>query len=183
MSTATSSPGHPQSLLFPPNPSLSPTQPPGSILLNRSEAPIIPPDDKSSSGGGANVLSTIRSSFCWKEDPARGRPPAAALNANRARHASVSSVVSSTSGTSSSEQDFPSTKSPCIRFAPLPTTGLQRTTSITLGVAARSNLLRTQGSPAQNMKGRSEGGPGGREKVMMTDAEWEEYKRRYEHPE
>jgi hypothetical protein len=58
---------------------------------------------------------------------------------------------------------------------------LSRTKSITLGVAARSNLLRTQGTAAAP-RGKGNGGSCNR-KVMMTDAEWEEYKRRFENPE
>lgn len=51
---------------------------------------------------------------------------------------------------------------------------LNRRKSITLGVAARSNILKTQGSAAGGM-----GGASGRNQgfVLMNDEEWEKYKR------
>lgn len=67
-------------------------------------------------------------------------------------------------------------------FAPLPVIPpeLKRRNSITLGVAARKNLL---SSPADNIypnPGKRAGQPGGVQKVYMNDTEWEEYKRQHE---
>lgn len=76
--------------------------------------------------------------------------------------------------------------SPSVSFAPLPyVPNLERRRSITLGVAARSNLLKTQGGAAGGMatptapltpgvsprKDRMKG------YLMMTDEEWEYYKK------
>lgn len=75
-----------------------------------------------------------------------------------------------------------------VTFAPLPDIpdlGLGRRRSITLGVAARSDMLRTQGAPRANMNGNpgvvggvSPGAGGAGSVVMMTDAEWAEYQAR-----
>ncbi len=179
-STASSA-ASPQSLLYPPNPSLSPTQPPGSILLNRNEVPRLATPPGGEKGLSASkALQSIRSSFSWKEDSGP-RPPAALIN-TRARHSSISST--SSASIQSSDPGSPKPTSPQIRFAPLPTPpNLQRTRSITLGVAARSSLLRTQGSAAQGM-GMGGPAPGGSRsgggKIQMTDAEWAEYTQRYQ---
>lgn len=82
-------------------------------------------------------------------------------------------------------------RSPCaVTFAPLPDVpdlGLGRRRSITLGVAARSDMLRTQGAPRANMNGNpgvvggvspSSRSGGSGQVVMMTDAEWAEYQAR-----
>jgi hypothetical protein len=69
-----------------------------------------------------------------------------------------------------------------VSFAPLPVIPpeLKRRSSITLGVAARKNLL---SSPEDNIypDPRRKGGPnqGGIQKVYMNDADWEEYKRHH----
>lgn len=59
-------------------------------------------------------------------------------------------------------------------FAPLPEmpTDLTRRKSITLGVAARSNILKTQGNAAGGMGG----GARNQGFVLMNDEEWERYK-------
>lgn len=76
--------------------------------------------------------------------------------------------------------------SPSVSFAPLPyVPNLERRRSITLGVAARSNLLKTQGSAAGGMDNASAqpipGAPSRRDGrkgyLMMTDEEWEYYKK------
>lgn len=155
----------PPSHLLPPNPSLSPTCPPGSILLNRYDQPsgaATAPLEKN------GLLSTIKDAFVWK-DPS-GAPPATSLTR-------TTSVTTSRNSSSTINEAGPSRhRSPSlsIRFAPLPDTGLKRTKSITMGVAARSAMLKTQGAPAA--------GPGRGAKghyVMMTDEEWEEYQKKY----
>jgi hypothetical protein len=69
-----------------------------------------------------------------------------------------------------------------VSFAPLPVIPpeLKRRNSITLGVAARKNLL---SSPADNMypnPGGKKADPNGIQKVYMNDADWEEYKRHHD---
>ena len=204
---------HPSSLLDPPNPSLQPVQPPGSILLNRNDPSCLPPSqlaalgilngnnsnsNSSSSGSGGNrsrVASAIKSSFSIKDVPSGNvrmpGPPASTFN-RRSRGNSIGAGPSTSvsgslhrSGSTSS-----SSRSPLVQFAPLPhVPELERRRSITLGVAARSAMLKTQGSPAANAGGG--GGPGGitggqrgtgggrgkGQVLMMTDQEWEEYKK------
>lgn len=212
---------HPTSLLDPPNPSLQPVQPPGSILLNRNDPSCLPPSQlaalgilngnnsnssSNSSGSGGNrsrVASAIKSSFSIKDVPSGNvrmpGPPASTFN-RRSRGNSIGAGPStSVSGSlhrsgSTSTSTSSSSRSPSVQFAPLPhVPELERRRSITLGVAARSAMLKTQGSPAANAgggggagrgPGGSTGGPrgtgGGRGKgqvLMMTDQEWEEYKK------
>jgi hypothetical protein len=59
-----------------------------------------------------------------------------------------------------------------VHFAPLPEVPpeLKRRSSITLGVAARKNLLSSQGGAAGVKTG----------VVYMNDADWELYKKQYE---
>ena len=201
----TSSPNSYTSLLSPPNPALELTQPPGSILINRNDPSCLPPDQlaaqlnpSSGSGGrGRGVASAIKSSFSINNAPGgsgaggmrRPGPPAAVFN-RRARASSVTaSSPSSSSASGANLHRSGSGRSPLVSFAPLPPVpDLERRRSITLGVAARSNLLKTQGG-ARSGAGGSSGaagagaGAGGRKRtggsqvLMMTDEEWEEYKR------
>jgi hypothetical protein len=189
----------PLSLLSPPNPALQPQQPPGSILINRNDPSCLPPDQLANvlanSSNVSRVTSAIKQSFSIKDTVASGNsrqpgPPAAVFN-RRNRASSMASTVSSTSSAGSSSQSgglhrSSSVRSPNVSFAPLPhVPELERRSSITLGVAARSNLLKTQGASAGP---RTAGGPirsgqpdrqkkGGSQVLMMTDEEWEEYKR------
>lgn len=206
--TSSSSPLSATSLLDPPNPSLQQIQPPGSILLNRNDPSCLPAsqlaalvNDAGSGGAGrSRVASAIKSSFSIKDVPSGNirmpGPPASTFN-RRSRGNSVgagagagpsSSVASSSTSTSGSSSGLHrsssnSLRSPSVSFAPLPhVPELERRRSITLGVAARSAMLKTQGSPASNAGARAGGGAGGGGKgkgqvLMMTDEEWEEYKK------
>jgi len=89
---------------------------------------------------------------------------------------------STTSSEHSHESVATRTSQQSVSFAPLPVIPpeLKRRNSITLGVAARKNLL---SSPADNIypnPGKRAGPPGGVQKVYMNDTEWEEYKRQHE---
>jgi hypothetical protein len=210
-STSSSSSSTYTSLLSPPNPALELTQPPGSILINRNDPSCLPPDqlaaqlNPGTGGRGRGVASAIKSSFSINNAPGGGSgsgggtrrpgPPAAVFN-RRARASSVtaasSSPSASTSGSTSGSNLYRSGsgRSPLVSFAPLPPVpDLERRRSITLGIAARSNLLKTQGG-ARSGAGAggagaagAGGGAGGRKRtggsqvLMMTDEEWEEYKR------
>jgi hypothetical protein len=71
-----------------------------------------------------------------------------------------------------------------VSFAPLPVIPpeLKRRSSITLGVAARKNLLSSPEDeiyPDPRRKAGS-GQAGGVQKVYMNDADWEEYKRHHD---
>ena len=197
------------SLLSPPNPALELTQPPGSILINRNDPSCLPPDQLAAQlnpgqgGRGRGVASAIKSSFSINNSPGgsgsggmrRPGPPAAVFNrrarANSVAASSPSSASSSNAGSSGSNlHRSGSGRSPLVSFAPLPPVpDLERRRSITLGIAARSNLLKTQGgarSGAGSGGGGASGGGsggagrkrgGGSQVLMMTDEEWEEYKR------
>ena len=197
------------SLLSPPNPALELTQPPGSILINRNDPSCLPPDQLAAQlnpgqgGRGRGVASAIKSSFSINNSPGgsgsggmrRPGPPAAVFNrrarANSVAASSPSSAASSSTGSSGSNlHRSGSGRSPLVSFAPLPPVpDLERRRSITLGIAARSNLLKTQGgarsgagSGAGGASGGAAGGAGskrggGSQVLMMTDEEWEEYKR------
>ncbi|SNX85450.1 uncharacterized protein MEPE_04159 [Melanopsichium pennsylvanicum] len=99
--------------------------------------------DKESSVGTLSELGetsdfsrsyTSEAGSAWGDSSERGRNPYSA--SNRVREASMASVASSSSGAA-------------IKFAPLPVSGrLKRANSITIGVAARSHLLQSQGTAA-----------------------------------
>jgi len=73
-----------------------------------------------------------------------------------------------------------------VSFAPLPfVPETKRRNSITLGVAARKDMLVQQGTaprsqPGPPRSGDGIAGSGGVRKVYMTDEEWEEYKKKYD---
>jgi hypothetical protein len=71
-----------------------------------------------------------------------------------------------------------------VSFAPLPVIPpeLKRRSSITLGVAARKNLLSSPEDEIYPDPRRKAGGgqAGGVQKVYMNDADWEEYKRHHD---
>lgn len=98
--------------------------------------------------------------------------------------ASISDAASIASGPSSASGSA-STK---VSFAPLPTVPaeMKRRNSITLGVAARKNMLVQQGTApraAPNARPPGAGatrGSGNVRQVYMTDEEWEAYKKQYE---
>ncbi|KAK1923654.1 hypothetical protein DB88DRAFT_491978 [Papiliotrema laurentii] len=105
------------------------------------------------------------------------------------RRGSVSSVSSYTSTPAShagSTQSSTTPSSAKVSFAPLPEVPpeLKRRNSITLGVAARKNLLIQQGTAPGRPPGAGpphvHGNNGGIRKVYMTDDEWEAYKKQYE---
>lgn len=185
------------SLLIPPNPAVLAQQPRGSILLNRNDPTCVPPAVANasikSSSGASSVLSNVKNAFLFGETsrPRQPAPPAALFN-NRNRASSTSSNGSTASMGSyggmapQSNATRRRAPSPSVSFAPLPyVPNLERRRSITLGVAARSNLLKTQGGAAGGMatptapltpgvsprKDRMKG------YLMMTDEEWEYYKK------
>ncbi|KAJ9102491.1 hypothetical protein QFC21_002891 [Naganishia friedmannii] len=183
------------SLLIPPNPAILAQQPRGSILINRNDASCVTPSTANSLKSPANassVLSNVKNAFLFGETsrPRQPRPPAAVFN-NRNRASSASSTASTASSGSYSgmaPQSIPGRRrapSPSVSFAPLPQVpNLERTRSISLGVAARSNMLKTQGGAAGRMgSGSSYNGAalprkdGMRGYLMMTDEEWEYYKK------
>jgi hypothetical protein len=173
----------PISLLSPPNPAMSLEQPQGSILINRNDPTCINPKQQAalnSASKSNRVASAIKQSFALKDVAGGTRqaaPPAAVYN-GRGRTASVSSSASTSSSVSSQNHGMKrsnSVRHPSVSFAPLPAAPtLERRRSIALGVAARSNMLKTQGGAAGKMGG--SGVPGGRV-LMMNDEEWEEYKK------
>lgn len=189
--------GEPASLLIPPNPAVLTQQPRGSILLNRNDPTCVTPSAANaslkSSSSASSVLSNVKNAFLFGETarPRQPGPPAAVYN-DRNRASSVSSTGSAASTGSyagMAPQSQPGKRrapSPSVSFAPLPyVPNLERRRSITLGVAARSNLLKTQGSAAGGMGNagaqpipgalpRKEGRKG---YLMMTDEEWEYYKK------
>lgn len=183
------------SLLIPPNPAILAQQPRGSILLNRNDPSCVTPSTANalkSAAGASSVLTNVKNAFLFGESsrPRQPGPPAAVFN-NRNRASSASSNASTASSGSYSgmaPQSTPGRRrapSPSVSFAPLPQVpNLERTRSITLGVAARSNMLKTQGSAAGRMgSGASQNGAalprkdGMRGYLMMTDEEWEYYKK------
>lgn len=103
-------------------------------------------------------------------------------SSSRTRSIRSASITSSSSqSTSMASCSYTPSSSAKVSFAPLPEVPpeLKRRNSITLGVAARKNLLIGQGSaPVQ----RSPGVPNsnGVRKVYMTDEEWEEYKKAFD---
>lgn len=170
------------SLLFPPNPSLSPTQPTGSILLNRNDPSCVKSPKQNAQSKLAGVGKAIKSSFSIKDVPEtrQATPPASTYN-NRNRSISLSSTTSSTSSRHVYDarpglRRSNSSRSPSVTFAPLPEVpmDLTRRRSITLGVAARSSLLKTQGGAAGRMGGQPGGGKSN--VLMMNDEQWEQYK-------
>lgn len=106
-----------------------------------------PPDSASESGYGSDKESSLGTpseagesdfsrSFTSESSSAWERGRAASSIPNRTRGDSVASTTSSSS-------------SAAIKFAPLPVSGrLKRANSITIGVAARSHLLQSQGTAA-----------------------------------
>lgn len=188
------SPAEPESRLIPPNPAILTQQPCGSILLNRNDATCVSPATANASvKSSTSVLSNVKSAFLFGEAsrPRQPGPPAAVYN-ERNRASSVSSTGSAASTGSyggMAPQSQPGRRrapSPSVSFAPLPyVPNLERRRSITLGVAARSNLLKTQGSAAGGMDNASAqpipGAPSRRDGrkgyLMMTDEEWEYYKK------
>jgi hypothetical protein len=96
-------------------------------------------------------------------------------NVSSSPHGSTFSLASTSYGGTNGSS---STK---VSFAPLPVVPpeLKRRNSITLGVAARKNLLTQQGSAPPRAPGAGQNS-GGVRKVYMTDAEWEAYKKSYE---
>ncbi|WRT69719.1 uncharacterized protein IL334_006709 [Kwoniella shivajii] len=147
------------SLLIPPNPSLSPTKPSASILLN----------------GTGRALTTVKISSPPRittplpQSPPLTSFPLPSSSASSSRSASFSS-------TSSPHPPYLTSRrlsTPKISFAPLPTipNELKRRNSISIGVASRKNLLAGGG-----------GGSGGSgvNKVVMTDEDWENYKRKFD---
>ncbi|KAK6908717.1 hypothetical protein I204_01999 [Kwoniella mangroviensis CBS 8886] len=146
------------SLLIPPNPSLSPTKPSASILLNgngRESTHVRSPEPPRTttplphtSVFNAYPLSPSSSPSSFPSSPTLSRstssphPSSAALNSRRL-------------------------STPKISFAPLPTipNELKRRNSISIGVASRKHLL---------------GGGNGPNKIVMSDEEWENYKKHYD---
>lgn len=188
-------PSEETSRLVPPNPAILAQQPRGSILLNRNDSTCVSPSTANASvkSSSSSVLSNVKNAFLFGETarPRQPAPPAAVYN-DRNRASSVSSVGSTASSGSyagMAPQSQPGRRrapSPSVSFAPLPyVPNLERRRSITLGVAARSNLLKTQGSAAGGMGNASaQPIPGGQTRkdgrkgyLMMTDEEWEYYKK------
>ncbi|WVF68244.1 hypothetical protein IAT40_003009 [Kwoniella sp. CBS 6097] len=170
------------SLLIPPNPSLSSTKPSASILLNGTgRAPTAIPTPASPPRSTTPQLTSYSSSSTYSSYASSFAPssPAASASSSRSAHGSFSSTTS-TSSIPFSTQTRPTPirrgSTPKISFAPLPEipVELKRRNSITIGVASRKNLLTGQGSAAGGE------GPRGTHKVMMTDQEWEDYKRHFE---
>lgn len=183
---AETSPATTPSLLQPPNPSFSPVQPAGSILLNRNDSTCLTAEqlaDILTTSVGSKVASAIKQSFSVSNAapaPRQPGPPASTFN-NRARRGSMESTASSslTSSIGSSSGALgsglgraKSMRSPSVSFAPLPhVPAIERRRSISLGYAARSQLLKTQGN------GPRTSGGGSSKRLVMTDEEWDEYKR------
>lgn len=98
---------------------------------------------------------------------------------------STSTVPASPNGSlrsTTSSVPYPnSISSAKVSFAPLPIVPpeLKRRNSITLGVAARANLLSQQGSAPPRVPGAG-ANRGNVIKVSMTDEEWESYKRAFD---
>ena len=88
---------------------------------------------------------------------------------------------SSTSSEHSQESVATRTSQASVSFAPLPVIPpeLKRRNSITLGVAARKNLLSSGPDNMYPNPGKKPD-PSGIQKVYMNDADWEEYKRKHD---
>jgi hypothetical protein len=88
---------------------------------------------------------------------------------------------SSTSSEHSQESVATRTSQQSVSFAPLPVIPpeLKRRNSITLGVAARKNLLSSGPDNMYPNPGKRPD-PSGIQKVYMNDADWEEYKRKHD---
>ncbi|WVW86906.1 hypothetical protein I302_108961 [Kwoniella bestiolae CBS 10118] len=147
------------SLLIPPNPSLSPTKPSASILLNgngreaihvkipeppRTTTPL--PQTSAFTSYPLSPSSSSTSSPPLSRSTSSPHPSSAALNSRRL-------------------------STPKISFAPLPTipNELKRRNSISIGVASRKHLLGGSGSGGQGVN-----------RVMMSDEDWENYKKHYD---
>ncbi|ORY34729.1 hypothetical protein BCR39DRAFT_585683 [Naematelia encephala] len=143
----------------------TPDQPGGSILLN---------------GPGRPHSSSISSipSTCPSVSDSAYVPGSTSGSAQYSPTASQSSLMSESALTDISATGSGTSTSTKIRFAPLPQVppDLKRRSSITLGVLARRNMLQGQGTT-----GAGAGGMSGTTRVVkMTDAEWEEYKRKFD---
>jgi hypothetical protein len=152
------------SLLINSEPAVAPEQPGHSILLNGNET--------------SNIGSSSSSS---RSPPVSPHSPTA-----RTRPRSTSR---STYHAASPSPARPSCSSK-VSFAPLPVVPpeLKRRNTITLGVAARKNLLTGQGTvdavPGGNNavsrpSGSGSGSNGGMKSLYLTDEEWEQYKDQY----
>ncbi|OCF33560.1 hypothetical protein I316_04632 [Kwoniella heveanensis BCC8398] len=165
------------SLLIPPNPSLSSTKPSASILLNGTgRAPSVAPTPASPPRSTTPQLGSYSPASSYSFVPSS--PTASSSSRSLSAHGSFSSTTTSSS-ISGPARPTPIRRgsTPKISFAPLPEipVELKRRNSITIGVASRKNLLTGQGSAAGGG-----GGPRGSNRVMMTDQEWEDYKRHFE---
>ncbi|WWC92822.1 uncharacterized protein L201_007781 [Kwoniella dendrophila CBS 6074] len=154
-----------QSLLIPPNPSLSPTKPSASILLNgngRSPTSIKIPSPP-------RTTTPLPQTSSFTSFPLGASSSSSSSALSRATSSPNPSSVSLTSRRSSTTK---------ISFAPLPTipNELKRRNSISIGVASRKHLISGGGGGGEggNARGRSVN------KLMMSDAEWEDYKKHYD---
>lgn len=160
------------SLLNPPNPSLSSEQPSQSILLN-CPARVGPETETQTPSSPSTATST---SSLTTPSTSDGFPDTSSPSPQGVRPRSISrSTVGSTStGTPGSTK---------VSFAPLPVVPpLKRRSTITLGVAARKNLLTGQGTAplSPNGLGPRPSNSSGTKTVYMTDEDWEAYKKQYE---
>ncbi|WVQ95797.1 hypothetical protein IAU59_002896 [Kwoniella sp. CBS 9459] len=172
------------SLLIPPNPSLSATKPSASILLNGTGRPrtssssssALPAPGSPPRSTTPQLSSYPSSSFASSYASSSFVPSSPSASSIRSSSAHSIGSASYASGTSTRPTPIRRGSTPKISFAPLPEIPLElkRRNSITIGVASRKNLLTGQGSAAGG------GGPRGSHKVMMTDQEWEDYKRQFD---
>ncbi|WVO17225.1 hypothetical protein L204_104917 [Cryptococcus depauperatus] len=183
-----------QSLLVPSNPSLSPHTPSASILLNGYNRPTTqlidskPPSISNSSlvstssfldtnattkdnASPTSSLTSISTNESFSSWPIQAHVPSlspTAIHSGSPQHMSVNypSPPSPVSPQSSHRKS-----SPKIRFAPLPVVHpeFRRRNSITLGVAARKNLISQAHNPQNNVQ-----------KLYMTDEDWDNYKKQYD---
>ncbi|KAK0566237.1 hypothetical protein OC844_000840 [Tilletia horrida] len=114
------------------------------IASSDSSAP-----DAISTDSAASLSSSVSSSGS-SSALSRGRLPSASSGSRSDAQSSLvrsSSNASSVRSTSTMSSDTRSSNSHAIRFCPLPATGrLKRANSITIGIAARSQMLLSQGS-------------------------------------
>nr|XP_018260285.1 uncharacterized protein I303_07203 [Kwoniella dejecticola CBS 10117]OBR82443.1 hypothetical protein I303_07203 [Kwoniella dejecticola CBS 10117] len=160
-----------QSLLIPPNPSFSPTKPSASILLNGTGRPATT----------VKLPSPPRTTTPLPETSAFTSFPLSSSSSiatgSSSSLASTSPLARSTSSPHPANLSTRRASTPKISFAPLPTipNELKRRNSISIGVASRKHLIGGGGGSTAG----GAGGPRNVNKIMLTDEDWENYKRHY----
>ncbi|WWC73674.1 uncharacterized protein I206_107646 [Kwoniella pini CBS 10737] len=151
------------SLLIPPNPSLSPNKPSASILLNGTGRPAT----KVTIPSPPRTTTPLPETSSFTSFPLSSSSSGA--NTPPSSFASTSSLSRSTSSPHPANLSR-RLSTPKISFAPLPAipNELKRRNSISIGVASRKNLIGGGGGGYQNVN-----------RLMMSDEDWENYKKHY----